>query len=146
MQDRERRVQQPTGRVILRRRSTKQRRRAAGRAGEQLGPFRRRCGEDRGLEQLSDDAVREVPLEFSAARAKRFQAELAAPAQGRQDQARLADARWALDQKKRPLADDRGTQPLIDPCESCVSLQKGLRATNSAHAPILRQQKSSVHW
>jgi len=70
---------------------------------------------------------------------------LAAPPQGRKDQVRLADPRWALDQKQRTLAGDRGTQPLIDLCESRVSLQKGLPANNSGHAPILRHQKSSVH-
>ena len=51
----------------------------------------------------------------------------------------------ALDQKQRTLAGDRGTQPPIDLCESSVSLQKDLPAISSGHAPILRQQKSSVH-
>ena len=64
VQDRERRVEQRFRSVILRRRDAEQRRRAPGRAGEELGPFRRRRRDERGLEQLADQAVGEVSLEF----------------------------------------------------------------------------------
>jgi len=64
VQDRERRVKQRPGRTLLGSRDAEQRRRMPGRAGQQLGPFRRRRRHQRGLEQLADQAVGEVPLEF----------------------------------------------------------------------------------
>ncbi len=51
----------------------------------------------------------------------------------RQDQARLADARRALEQKQRATPRDRLTQALIDPGESGVSLQKRLPTINFGH-------------
>ena len=92
VQDRERGVEQRVGGVIPRRRETEQPRRVPGRAGQELGPFRRRRRDQQGLEQLADEAIREVSFEFRTARGQRCQAKLAAMPFGRQDQARLADA------------------------------------------------------
>jgi hypothetical protein len=50
VQNRERGVEQRVRRVILRHRDAEQRRCAAGRADEQLRPFRRRRRDERGLE------------------------------------------------------------------------------------------------
>jgi hypothetical protein len=63
VQDRERRVQQRASDVISRP-DAEQRRRVPGRAGEQLGPVRRGRRDDRGLEQLADQAIGEVPFQF----------------------------------------------------------------------------------
>src|SRR6266496_5947477 len=59
VQDRERGVEQRVGGVIPRRRDAEQPRRVPGRAGQELGPFRRRRRDQRGLEQLADQAIRE---------------------------------------------------------------------------------------
>jgi len=64
VQDRERRVEQRAGGVIWRPRDTEQPRRVPGRAGQELGPFRRRRPDQRGLEQLADQAIGEVSFEF----------------------------------------------------------------------------------
>jgi len=64
VQDRERRVEQRAGHIVLHRRDAEQRRRAPGRAGEELGPFRRRRRDQRGLEQLADQAIGEVAFQF----------------------------------------------------------------------------------
>ena len=124
MQDRERGVEQRVGGVIPRRRQAEQPRRVPGRAGQELGPFRRRRRDQRGLEQLADQAIREVSFEFRTARAQRCQAKLAAMPFGRQDQARLADAGRALEHEQRTTPRDRLTQGLIDPGKRGVSLQK----------------------
>jgi hypothetical protein len=84
VQDRERGVEQRVGRIIPRRRKAEQPRRVPGRPCQELGPFRRRGRDHRGLEQLADQAIREVSFEFRTARAQRRQAKLAAMPSGRQ--------------------------------------------------------------
>jgi hypothetical protein len=64
VQDREGGIEQRAGEVILRRRDAEQRCRMPGRAGEQLGPLRRRRRHKWGLEQLADQAIGEVPFQF----------------------------------------------------------------------------------
>ncbi|HEX7163563.1 MAG TPA: hypothetical protein VF223_20275 [Trebonia sp.] len=64
MQDRERGVEQRVGGVIPRRRDAEQPRRVPGRPGQELGPFRRQRRDERGLEQLADQAIREVSFQF----------------------------------------------------------------------------------
>ena len=145
VQDRERGVEQRAGDIILRRGDAEQRRRAPGRAGQELGSFRRRCRDERALEQLAHQAIREVSLEFRAARAQRRQAKFAAMPSSRQNQARLANARRALEQEQRTAPCDRVTQALIDPGQSGLSLQECLPTVNCGHDRSYRRQKSSVH-
>ena len=64
MQDRERGVEQRVGDVIPRRREAEQRRRVPGRAGQEFGPLRRRRRDQRDLEQLAHEAVREVAFQL----------------------------------------------------------------------------------
>ena len=64
VQDSERRVEQRAGVIPAGHSDTEQRRRMPGRATEQLGPFPRRHGEQRGLEQLTDHAVAEISLKL----------------------------------------------------------------------------------
>ena len=100
VQDCEGRVEQRVGGVRVRRRNAKQPRRKRRRTREKLRPFRRRRRDERPLQQLADEAVCEVSLQFTAARAKRRQAKLATMPPGGQNQARLADARRSLQQKQ----------------------------------------------
>ena len=133
VEDRERRVEQRVGCVILRRPDAEQRGRTAGRAREKLRTFRRRRRDERRFEQLADEAVCEVSLQFRAARAQRRQAELATMPPCGQNQARLADARRSLQQKQRTTPGDRCAQALTDLRESGVSLQKHLPGIDRGH-------------
>ena len=64
VQDRERGVEQRVGDVIPRRREAEQRRRVPSRAGQEFGPLRRRRRDERDLEQLAHEAVREVAFQL----------------------------------------------------------------------------------
>jgi len=146
VQDRERGVEQRVGGVIPRRREAEQPRRVPGRAGQELSPFRRRGRDQRGLEQLADQAIREVSFEFRTARVQRRQAKLAGVPSGRQYQAGLADARRALDQEQRTAPGDRFAQAPTDQGKGGVSFEKRLPAIHRRHRrPSYRRQNSSVH-
>ena len=146
VQDRERRVEQRAGGVIPRRREAEQPCRVPRRAGQELGPFRQRRRDQRGLEQLADQDLGEVSFEFRTARAQCCQAKLAAMPSGRQYQAGLADARWALDQEQRTVPGDRVTQAPVDHGKGGVAFEKRLPAIHRRHRrPSYRRQNSSVH-
>jgi hypothetical protein len=114
VQDRERGVEQRVGGVIPRRREAEQPRRVPGRAGQELGPFRRRPRDQRDLEQLADQAIHEVSFQFRTACVQRRQAKLAAMPSGRQYQAGLADARRAVDQEQRTAPGDGFAPASVD--------------------------------
>jgi hypothetical protein len=78
-----------------------------------------------GLEELTDDAIGEVPFELAPSRAQHLDAVSLGTLARDAEQARLADPGWSLEQHEHPSPLRCSAEQPLDLLDVLLSLQKG---------------------